>query len=255
MQMNKLIDKYFYQIFQIFVLIIFLAPFLAPIFAEVGLGTFSKVIYFVYSFSCHQLAHRSIHLFDYQMAWCTRDTFVWGGILLTTFLVPKFKIRTFRIYWVIPFIIPMALDGSIQTIATMLGFSGGDNFYTSTNLMRAMTGGMFGIGMGLFLSNLMYSLREELEDEDVKQRNLKILKITGTVFTLLFVFYLFLVQVWSITSSNTEPENILDLAVRTPYGDEAWIRQSNGLCSPETPKTILSGGGMSDFIFTPGDCF
>lgn len=230
-------------------------PILAPIFAHFGLNPIAKLIYFAYSYSCHQLAHRSLHIYDHQCAWCSRDVFMWGGILLATFLVSRFNIRQFKVYWLIPFTIPIALDGGIQTIATFLGMSGGGDFYTSTNLTRAITGGIFGIGMGLFLSTLVRSVN--IDPDSIKQRfnNIQILKLTGFSFAVLMVFYLGFIQVWNITSKEYKPANALDWEVKTPTGD-AWIRQLNGACEPEIPKNIKAGGAQGQsLMFTPADCF
>ncbi|HEX9804544.1 MAG TPA: DUF2085 domain-containing protein, partial [Candidatus Dojkabacteria bacterium] len=251
--MNDFFNKHFYKIFIGFVLVIFVLPIIAPIFTILGLEFFSRPIYWLYSFSCHQLAHRSLHIRDEQCAWCTRDTFIWGGILLAAILVPQLNIKKFRIYWAIPFVIPIALDGGIQTIATMLGFGGGSDFYTSTNFMRAVTGGIFGIGMGLMLGSLVYNSQEmEIRSRLTRFlkyfKNFKILKVALLVFIVLMIFYVFMIQLWDKTSNEYKPENALDLAVRTPPGDEAWTRQINGACNPEKPKNIADGSSFADVV-------
>lgn len=252
--MTDFLNKNFYRIFQAVILTIFLTPILAPIFAHFGLTPISRAIYLVYSYSCHQLAHRSLHIYDYQCAWCTRDTFIWGGILLATFLVSRLDIKQFRIYWLIPFTIPIALDGGIQTIATFFGLSGGVDFYTSTNFTRAITGGIFGLGMGMFLATMIRNAELTTENISLKLNNLKIMKLSVIGFSALMVLYLLFVQVWDATSKEYKPDNFLDWSDRTPYED-AWIRQSHGTCDPEVPKNIKSGEGPQSLMFTPADCF
>lgn len=253
--MLNFVNKNFYRIFQFTILILFILPILAPIFARFGPRGVARVIYFVYSFSCHQLAHRSLHIYDYQCAWCTRDTFIWGGILLSSYLVPKFNLRNFKIYWLIPFVIPIALDGGLQTIATMLGLSGGTNFYTSTNFTRAITGGIFGIGMGIFLSSMIYSVEGPVEKLSNLVINKNALKIFGISISVLSVFYLLFIQVWNITSKEYKPDGFLDLTVRTTTDDETWIRQAHGLCEKDYDQDIMNSQDFRDFVFLPSDCF
>ncbi|MFC1780487.1 DUF2085 domain-containing protein [Patescibacteria group bacterium] len=94
---------------------------LAPILAHLGLTTISQWIYFVYSFLCHQRPWRSIHLFDFQVAWCTRDLFIYLSMALSAFFVKAFKIRKVKWYVALLSIIPFALDGTIQMIAEING--------------------------------------------------------------------------------------------------------------------------------------
>lgn len=249
-------SKGFYRIFQIVVLTIFLLPILAPLFNHFGLTAPAKLIYFCYSFACHQLAHRSVHFYDEQCAWCTRDMFIWGGILLATVLVPRLNIQRFRFWWIIPFTVPIALDGGIQTIATMLDIAGGDNFYSSTNLMRAITGGLFGLGVGMFLATLVRSVNISKITEKINEKlNIfKVLKLTTVSFLILLFGYVSLVWLWGITSDVEKPVNFLDHGVKTPVED-TWIRQKNGACQPDKPKVIQDGDSLKDSIFLPGDCF
>ena len=241
-----------FRTFQIVIFVIFILPILAPILARLGLTFPAQLIYFLYSFSCHQLDWRSIHLFDYQIAWCARDTLIWGGILASTFIIERSKFRV-KYYHVLPFIVPIALDGGIQTIATMLGLTQGAEFYTSTNFMRALTGGFFGLGMGMFLSTLVYEMNgtEELKDNFLSSMKISLLG-TG----ILIVFYLLLVTLWSVTSLTYKPANILDFEVKTPVSlSDRWTRQSHGLCKGSAPKDITNGNSINNLIFSPADCF
>lgn len=154
-KLNNFINNHYFTILIVFLIILNLAPFLAPIFAHIGWKGPSKFIYTIYSFFCHQLHWRSLHIYDYQCAWCTRDTFIWGAILAVALIVKFYKVKTIRWYWVLPFVIPIALDGGIQTIATIMGYDDEDPFYMSTNTMRMLTGGLFGTGLGLWLMPLL----------------------------------------------------------------------------------------------------
>ncbi|MCB0745441.1 MAG: DUF2085 domain-containing protein [Ignavibacteriae bacterium] len=245
-------QKNLFKYFQILVATIFILPFIAPIAEALGIHFVADTIYFLYSFSCHQLHWRSAHLFDHQLAWCIRDTFTWGGILASTFIVKRYKIKMNWLYLPI-FVIPIALDGGIQTIATVFGFVEGESFYTSTNLLRAMTGAWFGLGVGMFLSSMVYELDAVGQLKDSLRSTLKFSSIS---LAGLFGVYLVLVQIWGLTTTNFKPANALDLAVRTPANiEERWVRQLNGSCEPDHPKDITSGNSLTEVVFSPADCF
>lgn len=140
-------------------------PWLAPIFMHLGWEQPAKAIYFVYSFMCHQLAWRSLHIYDHQCAWCARDTAIWGAFLTVALLV-KFKgLKGFKWYWMIPFAIPMAMDGGIQTLATITGIVKNNAGYMSTSLMRTITGAIFGTGLGMTILPLLKRDSDEQTDK------------------------------------------------------------------------------------------
>lgn len=147
----RFLNRNLLNIFIVFLIILNVLPILAPIFAQIGWNAPAKAIYFVYSFLCHQLHWRSLHIYDHQCAWCMRDMFIWGSLLVVAILVKRYHIKGLRWYWMIPFMLPIAFDGGIQTIATILGFGNGQPLYMSTNFMRMLTGSIFGTGIGLWL--------------------------------------------------------------------------------------------------------
>lgn len=139
------------NIFLIFLLVLNTLPLLAPILLNYGFESPAKVIYFIYSFFCHQQHWKSMHLFEYQIAWCTRDMFIWGSMLFVLILVKSRQIKPLGFFWLIVYSIPIALDGGLQTIATILGYQNNDPFYMSNNFFRMITGTLFGSAMGLYI--------------------------------------------------------------------------------------------------------
>lgn len=146
-----------------------LLPILAPVLDYFGEKNFSSFIYRVYSFLCHQKALRSFFICDGQCGWCSRCTFIW----FTTFLVaaftfyPPFKkkedqpLRSIGWKTAVLLVLPMALDGGIQLIAQLYSlWTGTQPIYESTNTIRAITGTLFGLGLGLYL---FPKLREEVK--------------------------------------------------------------------------------------------
>lgn len=163
--MNKLgnfASRNIFNIFLGFLVVLNLLPILAPILAHFGINSIARPIYWIYSYSCHQFHWRSVHILDHQCAWCTRDMFLWGALLAVTIAVKKGWIKDgLKWYWLFPFIIPIALDGGIQTLATIFGYSSDKPFYLSTNFMRMFTGSIFGLGLGAIIAPLLF--REQIE--------------------------------------------------------------------------------------------
>lgn len=219
-------------------------PILAPILLNAGIEFLAKPVYFLYSFFCHQFAHRSLHIHDSQCAWCTRDMGIWGAMLLVAIVVKLRKVTVgLRWYWVFPFVIPIALDGGIQTIATMVGIDGlggpGTPLYISNNLMRAITGSIFGIGLGLFIFPNLYSAFHDhgLQLIGWSKRIGRRRMVRYTVFGLvvILVSYVSIIGLWDITSTVVEPANIVDLQVKSPVSKDFFLRRENGAC----PANVL----------------
>lgn len=166
--MSKLEDKLTKNIFNYFIyflIVLNILPFLAPIFSYLGLTFLSEPIYFIYSFTCHQFHWRSIHIYDRQVAWCARDTFIWMSFLLVCLALKyDFLPKGLKWYWILPFMVPIALDGGFQTISTMLGFSSDTHLYLSTNFMRMVTGSIFGIGLGLVIAPFLKEEQDNAKD-------------------------------------------------------------------------------------------
>ena len=160
-KVTNFVNGNMYNLFLVFLVVLNVLPWLAPVFTHLGWKAPAKVIYSVYSFLCHQFAWRSIHVADHQCAWCARDTFIWGAVLAIALIVKLYRVKALKWYWVIPFVIPIALDGGVQTIAALVGFRSEEPYYISTNMMRMATGGTFGIGLGLWM---MPTLKEMLDE-------------------------------------------------------------------------------------------
>lgn len=200
------------NILNIFILLIggfLLFAFLAPILAALKFNDISKVIYEIYSYLCHQRSWRSIHIFDYQLAFCVRDTFIYFSLLVSLIITKYTNIKQLRWYIALLCVIPMALDGGIQTVAEVL--TAGKNvvqFYESNNLFRMITGTIFGYGVGLW----MWPMLKEGATFVKKEINIKLNTAYLVVILLianLFV-YVGMITVWDLTSPTIKPANIFD---------------------------------------------
>lgn len=248
--MFKRLKKFFSNFYNIYLsglTLLISLPLLAPILLHLGFTQIAKVIYFIYSFFCHQFAYRSIHLYDYQFAWCARDTGIWIGIWLAAILIKLNKVKGIKWYWVVPFVIPIALDGGIQTIFTVLNVSStgaltGLPLYMSNNLVRFMTGAIFGIGLSLWLSpmvlsdSVIESRKLQTENEKVpesKNRNSKFnlsnkFKVILMVLAMIPI-YVGLFVLWNSTSIVNKPLQPLDAVVKAPQED-FLTRREDAVC-------------------------
>jgi uncharacterized membrane protein len=240
-----------YNVYLVVLGVVTSLPILAPILLK--LSDFSpifyfpaKITYFLYSFFCHQFHHRSIHLFDYQIAWCSRDMGIWLGVLAGAVAIKYLNFRKLRWYWVIPFMIPIALDGVIQTIATMLEISpviSGEPIYISNNLVRFLTGSIFGLGLSLWLSGVVQgAFAQPSQSGAIKSRLLKFARSSfaqsAVLIAALLSIYVGFIGLWEITSDRYHPSDVLDTAVKTPASD-FYVRRLNGIC-PTTSDDLFN---------------
>lgn len=157
MKAVKFIKKHYETIFllliNIAVFVYIALAFAAPILKHYGYNNISNIIYFLYSFVCHQKPERSFFILGEQMAFCSRDTFLFLGLQIVSILA-LFKI-TLKINiknWILLVLaLPMILDGSIQLIAEVISIAtNASPFYESTNILRSITGIFFGFSVGWF---------------------------------------------------------------------------------------------------------
>lgn len=223
--------KNFYNWYLIVLTALVTLPILAPFLLYIGLETPAKYIYFVYSFFCHQFDHRSIHVYDYQYAWCARDTAIWFGVWAVALYTKFSDIKPIKLYWLLPFVVPIALDGGIQTVYTILdinpaGVNAGDPLYISNNFSRFVTGAIFGIGLSLWTSP---TFKEVLPQVTKLKLPNKQVFITFSILIALIIGYIFSIQAWSLTSNDYKPKGTLDAVVRTPSRD-FFTRRAHAIC-------------------------
>jgi uncharacterized membrane protein len=120
-------------------LIIFsVLPILAPVLAALGANDAAVVIFQAYSITCHQMPSRSFFLFGHPMAYCERNTAIYGTIAIAGLAYGFLRSRgltSLPIPLYLLLILPMAVDGFTQLFGLR----------ESTWLLRALTGGLFGV--------------------------------------------------------------------------------------------------------------
>ncbi len=242
MRILKSIDFYFFS----FIFLIASLPILAPILSTIGLNELSEKIYLIYSFFCHQFHTRSIHIFDHQYAWCARDTGIWIGFFIGAVLYKFRFLKQINFLYLIIFILPIALDGGIQTLFTFGNLNEAGEIsnigYFSNNFLRFLTGSFFGLGLSLFLAPNIIEQIKKSESIKLIQKLKRILnplnnqvkRITFTMITLV-ILYIFMIMIWGLTSKNYLPTNPIDSVPKVQEG-YFFTRRLNGEC-PATEET------------------
>jgi len=151
-------------------------PFLAPVFMHVGWGNASKVIYFIYSWLCHQLPERSYFLYGpkltyslaevqnawqntvnpvilrqfignpemgWKIAWSDRMVSMFTSLWLFGLLWWLVRRRLKPLPWwgLVLLLLPMALDGTSHFISDLAGI--GQGFRTENLWLAELTRHIF----------------------------------------------------------------------------------------------------------------
>jgi uncharacterized membrane protein len=224
-------------LFLIFLLLLNLLPIIAPVLLHYDFNEGSRAIYQLYSFFCHQQHWKSLHLYDHQIAWCARDMFIWGSMLLVLIIVLVRNTKPLSLLWLIIYSIPMLLDGGLQTLAVILGYSDSSVFYVSSNLSRMITGSIFGSGFGLYIFPRMKEIVQQEKVSSSSGSSFKIfkggthhIKIILIILLIMSLIYITFIQLWQITSTEYLPTNFLDTETKLPEDNRDWfLRRQRGI--------------------------
>jgi uncharacterized membrane protein len=119
-------------------------PILAPILAAFGANGAAVEIFQAYSITCHQMPSRSYYIFGQQMAYCERNTAIYGTMALAAIAYGYLRKRglpPLNLSLYVLFILPMAVDGFTQFFMLR----------ESTWYLRGITGALFGIATAWFV--------------------------------------------------------------------------------------------------------
>ena len=170
------LSRHWILVFSLVLGLYVLVPFLAPAFMAWGLPVPGKVIYFIYSFLCHQLPERSYFLFGpkisysipeieaawqpsnnililrqftgnaqmgWKVAWSDRMVSMYTSLWLFGILwgVTKKKIKPLPWWGLVLFLLPMAIDGSTHFFSDLAGL--GLGFRNSNTWLATLTNQSF----------------------------------------------------------------------------------------------------------------
>lgn len=156
--------------------LIVVLPFLAPLFMKIGWNVPGNIIYFIYSFLCHQLPERSFFLFGprlsftvpeiqaawqmsfdpmilrqfignpemgWKVAWSDRMTSMYTSLWLFGLVWYPLRKHIRRIPWwgLVLFLIPMVIDGGSHAISDLAGIGAG--FRDTNSWLAALTQNVF----------------------------------------------------------------------------------------------------------------
>ncbi len=118
---------------------------LAPFAEANGSMSVSQPIYKFFSFICHQIPDRSIHLHEHAFAVCSRCFGVYFGLFFGFMIYPLIRrievTEPFPRFWLFAAMIPMGVDWS-------LGFF---EIWENTHFSRFVTGAILGSVCGIFI--------------------------------------------------------------------------------------------------------
>jgi uncharacterized membrane protein len=164
------ISRHWFFIFNLIFGLYIGLPFLAPVFMKIGWSEAARVIYFIYSWLCHQLPERSFFLFGpqstyslvevqsawqntlnpmilrqfigndavgWKVAWSDRMTWMYTFMWLIGLLWWPLRRRVKGLPWwgFVLFLLPMAVDGGTQFISDLSGVEQG---FRDTNTWLAV---------------------------------------------------------------------------------------------------------------------
>jgi uncharacterized membrane protein len=118
-------------------------PLLAPPLLAVGSTGAADLIYWAYSYTCHQLPSHSWFVFGHQMAYCQRDTAIYTAMLVGGIAYGRARLwtRGLPLWAYVLLSLPIAIDGG----TALFGLR------ESTPLLRTLTGALFGLASAWFV--------------------------------------------------------------------------------------------------------
>ena len=118
---------------------------LAPVMLSTGFSSVSNPIYTFFSYICHQIPDRSLHLAGHQMAVCSRCSGVYLGLLLGMLAYPLwrqlYEIEPIPRFWLFLSLVPITVDWSL----TVFGI------WENTHGSRLITGLILGFACSTFI--------------------------------------------------------------------------------------------------------
>lgn len=117
----------------------------APVLLSNGFSNISSPLYTFFSYICHQMPDRSLHLAGHEMAVCSRCFGVYFGLMAGILIYPLWRpidqIEPIPRFWLFLSLIPITIDWSL----TMFGI------WENTHVSRLLTGLILGLACATFI--------------------------------------------------------------------------------------------------------
>ncbi len=127
----------------------------APAAGDLGWGV-AAPIYGFFSYICHQLPERSMHLGTHQMAVCSRCFGVYFGLLAGLAVYPLWRkiddIEPLPRFWLFLSLVPIGIDWSL----TVFGI------WENTHVSRFITGLMLGVACATYIVPAVVEIRRNM---------------------------------------------------------------------------------------------
>jgi uncharacterized membrane protein len=118
---------------------------IAPLMQANGISQFSSPIYHFFSYICHQIPERSLHIDGHPMAVCSRCFGVYFGLLVGIVVYPLMRpideTEPVARIWLFLSLIPITVDWSL----TIFGI------WENTHVSRFVTGMILGVSCAIFI--------------------------------------------------------------------------------------------------------
>src|SRR5688572_14298112 len=135
---------------------------IAPLLLSSGLAHVASPLYTFFSYICHQMPERSIHLAGHQMAVCSRCFGVYFGLFAGLVVYPLWRrideIEPVPRFWLFLSLVPISIDWSL----TMFGF------WENTHASRFITGLILGVACATFIVPALVEIVRNLSSRTVK---------------------------------------------------------------------------------------
>lgn len=130
----------------------------APLFLANGLANLSTPLYTFFSFICHQMPERSLHIDGHPMAVCSRCSGVYFGLLAGVLVYPLWRqideVVPIPRFWLFLSLIPVAIDWSLTAFGV----------WENTHFSRFLTGSILGIACATFIVPAVVEITRNLSD-------------------------------------------------------------------------------------------
>lgn len=111
-------------------------PVLAPLLEGLGMSGLGQFVFRMYGVACHQRPGRSFFILGHQVAYCQRDTAMYGAIFLAglVYALVRRRVRPPRLRSYLALLLPLLVDGGGQLAG----------LWESRWWSRTLTGGLAG---------------------------------------------------------------------------------------------------------------